>query len=365
MTLPAHLGAQSTAVLQIQENDAGGALRFSSPNYGVTEGTTMATLTVTRPSNGAGNVTVPWTLANGTALHGTDYGGPQSGTLTFGAGQPSASFSVTILNDTAPEGPKTVLATLGTPTGGATLGSPSTATLTIADNEPTVRFSTTAYGVGESSTGTSVNVWRLGPTNSQVSVTVQSTAAGSAEAGGCGAGGDYTQVSASVTFLPSETSKWVPITLCPDKAADGTETIVLALANPVGATLGTPNTATVTIAENDVAGTLQFAAAAVSVSEAQGTARVRVTRTGGSASAVTVHWTISGGTATPPADYTGPSSGWLTFAENQTGQDVEIPIVDRAGAQVPRTITLLLDAAGGGGSLGVQTTATLWILDAD
>ena len=220
--------------------------------------------------------------------------------------------------------------------------------------------------MGESSTGTSVNVWRLGPTSSQVDVTVQSTAAGDAEAGGCGAGATTPRSAPLVTFLPGETSKWVPITLCPDGAADGTETITLALSNPVGATLSTPNTATITIAENDVAGTIQFAAAAVSVSEAQGTARVRVTRTGGSASGVTVHWTVTGGTATSPADYTGPSSGWLTFASRaRRSQDVEIPIVDRDGAQVPRTITLLLDATGGNGSLGLQTTATLWILDGD
>ena len=33
--------------------------------------------------------------------------------------------------------------------------------------------------------------------------------------------------------------------------------------------------------------------------------------------------------------------------------------------QGPRTVTLLLTGAGGGGALGVQTTTTLWILDAD
>ncbi len=368
VSLPAQLGAQSTALLTIQENDEGGLLRFSSANYAVSEGTSTATLTVTRPSNLAGDVTVPWILSNGTGVHGIDWSGPQSGILTFAAGQTSASFPVTISNDADPEAPRTVLAQLGTPTGGATLGSPSTATLTINDNEPTVRFSSAAYTVSESSTGTSDAVWREGPTNSQVSVTVQSTAAGSAEAGGCAGGGDYTAVSTSVTFLPGETSKSVPVTLCPDGAADGTETIALTLASPVGATLGTPNTATVTITEDDFAGTIQFAAAAVSVSEAQGTARVRVTRTGGSASGVTVHWTVTGGTATAPADYTGPASGWLTFGSSGAGatsQDVEIPIVDRDGAQGPRTITLLLDATGGNGSLGLQTTATLWILDAD
>jgi hypothetical protein len=261
-----------------------------------------------------------------------------------------------------------VLAQLGAPTGGATLGSPGTATLTINDNEPTIRFSSAAYSVSESSAATSVSVWRLGPTGSEVSVTVRSTAAGTAEAGGCAGGGDYTAVNTVVTFLPGQTSKTVPVTLCPDSAADGTETIALTLVTPAGATLGTPNTATVTITENDVAGTIQFAAAAVSVSETQGTARVRVTRTGGSASGVTVRWTVTGGTATSPADYSGATNGWLTFGSSgpsATTQEVEIQIADRDGPQGPRTITLLLDDTGGNGILGPQTTATLWILDGD
>jgi hypothetical protein len=178
-------------------------------------------------------------------------------------------------------------------------------------------------------------------------------------------------MSTLVTLLPRQTSKTVPITLCPDTHLDGSETIGLALTNPSGATLGVPNTATIHITENDVAGTVQFAVAATSVSEAQGTANVLVTRTGGSASAVTAHWTITGGTAvhadTPGAgvDYTGPTGGTLTFGAGQVSQGITVPVVYRADAKGPRTITLLLDGAGGGGALGAQSSATLWILDAD
>jgi hypothetical protein len=200
-----------------------------------------------------------------------------------------------------------------------------------------------------------------------VDVTLESTAAGTAESGGCQAGGDYTAVGTLVRFLPGETGKSVSIALCPDSQADGTETIALVLKNPVGATLGSPNTATVTITENDVAGTLQFAAAATSASEAQGEATVLVTRIGGSASAVTVDWAIDvdGGTADLGVDYAGPTGGTLTFALNETSRELTIPVLYRAGAQGPRTITLLLGGAGGGGALGVQTTTTVWILDAD
>jgi hypothetical protein len=46
-------------------------------------------------------------------------------------------------------------------------------------------------------------------------------------------------------------------------------------------------------------------------------------------------------------------------------QGITIPVVDRAGAQNPRTIMFLLDGADGSGALGAKTSATLWILDAD
>jgi hypothetical protein len=90
-----------------------------------------------------------------------------------------------------------------------------------------------------------------------------------------------------------------------------------------------------------------------------------VTWTGGSASGVTAHWTITGGTATIRDDYAGPTSGTLTFGPSQMSQGITIAVVARAGAQGPRSIEFLLGGPGGGGTLGAQTSATLWILDAD
>ncbi len=364
---PATPGAQDTAVLQIQENDAGGVLRFSSANYSVTEGTTTATVTVLRTGGSAGSVTVPWHLG-GDAVPGTDYVVPPSVPLPFAPNQTSAALQIQILNDSAIDGTKMLVVTLDPPAGGATLGSPSAATLSINDNEPSVRFSSASYTVDESSNGVGVKVIRGGTTNGTVTVNVKTTGPGNAEggAGPCGAGIDFTTATLPVTFNPGDTSKTVTVPLCPDTIVDGSETIGLVLDNVSGATLGTPNTATVQIAEDDVAGTVQFATPTSSVSESQGPASVLVTRTGGNASGVRAHWTIVGGTATSGLDFTGPTSGWLPpLGEKQMSQGLTIPVVPRASAQGPRSIELLLDLADGGGALGAQTSATLWILDAD
>ena len=262
----------------------------------------------------------------------------------------------------------------------ATMGAQSTAVLRIQDNDgagtvrfSSVRFSSAMYNVNESSTGVTVTVIRGGSTGGTVTVNVRTTDTGTAEGGSspCNPGIDFTTANQPVTFTPGETSKSVTIPLCPDTEVDGLETIGLALDNVVGATLGTPSTATIRIAENDVAGAAQFAAAASSVSETQGTANVLVTRTGGSASGFEVHWTITGGTAVhggapgPGVDYTGPTSGVSVFDLNQVSQSIQIPVWSRAGSQGPRSVTLVLDWAAGGGTLGARTTTTLWILDAD
>ena len=241
VSAPATPGAQNTAVLQIQENDAEGTFRFSSPSYAVTEGASPATLTVLRTNGSAGTVTVPWSIG-GSAIQGVDYSGPTSGSLPFAPSQTSASLPITVLNDALVDGLRSVIVTLGTPSGSATLGSPSVATLDISDNEPSVRFSTSTYVVNEGSTDVSVTVVRGGSTGSAVTVNVKTTSAGNAEGGPgpCGPGIDFTTATLPVTFNPGQTSKTVTIPLCPDTHVDGTQTIGLALDNVSGATLGNP-----------------------------------------------------------------------------------------------------------------------------
>jgi Calx-beta domain-containing protein len=234
-----------------------------------------------------------------------------------------------------------------------------------------VRFSSAIYNASEGSTSVGVTVIRDGPTGTTVTLEVKTTTGGTAAAGTCGNGADFTAITVPVAFSPGQTSRTVTIPLCPDTGVEDLETIGLVLDNVAGATSGTPSAATVRIAENDVAGSAQLAADASSVSEAQGTANVLVTRSGGNASGLKVHWTITGGTALhggapgPGVDYTGSTSGVVVFDLNGVSRSIPIPVWPRAGAQGPRSVTLVLDWADGGGSLGARTTTTLWILDAD
>src|SRR5262249_58718770 len=72
-----------------------------------------------------------------------------------------------------------------------------------------------------------------------------------------------------------------------------------------GATLGSPNTAVLTIVDNETApaGTLQLSSSPTRRSSDLGNATITVTRTGGSAGAVGVTFATSNGTATAGSDY--------------------------------------------------------------
>ena len=63
--------------------------------------------------------------------------------------------------------------------------------------------------------------------------------------------GDFTYASGSVVFSAGETSKTFPVLISEDGYAEGTESATVQLSNPVGATLGSPNAASLQILDND------------------------------------------------------------------------------------------------------------------
>src|SRR5439155_96408 len=126
--------------------------------------------------------------------------------------------------------------------------------------------------------------------------------------------------------------------------------------------LGSQSTAALTIVSDDVAppGTLQLSAPTYTVNEAQATATITVTRTGGSAGSVSVNYATSNGTATAGSDYTA-SSGTLTFAVGETSKTFTVPILDDTAVENAETVTLTLSNPTGGATLASPAMATLTI----
>src|SRR4030095_11647936 len=87
-------------------------------------------------------------------------------------------------------------------------------------------------------------------------------------AGGVVAGSDYPWGAGPLSFTAGLTSRTIAVPTVNDSLVEGPETVVVTLSNPTGgAALGAPAVTTLTIADNDTAGTVQFGAAAYSVPE--------------------------------------------------------------------------------------------------
>jgi hypothetical protein len=109
------------------------SFELDSASVSLPEGAGSATITVVRAGNATGTQTVAYTTGDGTAV-AADYTAA-FGTLTFGPGETSKTFSVPLTDDAAVEPSETIALSLSAPTGGAALGGPATGTLTILDDD--------------------------------------------------------------------------------------------------------------------------------------------------------------------------------------------------------------------------------------
>src|SRR5438128_404068 len=123
---------------------------------------------------------------------------------------------------------------------------------------PTIQFSAASYPVGEGDKRVDTTITRIGDTSLAASVSfATSDLAGTQNCnvttGVASSRCDYETRLATVRFAPGETSKTISTFIIDDSYAEGEETFTVNLSNPVGASLGTSSTATVTITDNDVA----------------------------------------------------------------------------------------------------------------
>jgi hypothetical protein len=349
----ATLGPLANALLTIRSDDP--LLQFSAASYAVGESGPSAFITVRRSGPMAGTVTVDYETSDGTAYAPTDYTSV-AGTLTFAPNVIVQTFKVPVSNSALVETNETVNLTLSNPGGGAALGARDNAVLTIRTDDPRVAFRAAKYVVAEAARGATITVGRSLPVTKTVTVDY-ATSDGTAKDGQ-----NYTGVSGTLTFLPGIVTRTFVVPIVNDSADEVSETVNLALSQPTNANLGTPSEAVLSIADNDVAGKVQFSAAAYSVSEKGGTATVTVTRTMGAAGDVTVPYETANGTASAGTNYTG-TSGVLTFDQGEAAKTFTVDVFDDGVVTGNKTVLLKLGAPGGGAALGIRASAVLWIVD--
>jgi hypothetical protein len=132
------------ATVMIVNDDA--TIQFNNAAVSVNESAGFATVTVTRAGDLLRSATVLFSttdtaglqncsIANGKASERCDYG-TAVGTLRFGIGETSKTFTIPIVDDALVEGDETLTVNLSAVTG-ALLATPNPATITIVDNDST------------------------------------------------------------------------------------------------------------------------------------------------------------------------------------------------------------------------------------
>lgn len=357
----------ATVTTTVNLDPATTILEFQSADFTVQESGVSAVVTVVRKNAFNGTVTVAYDAIDGSAVAGTNYQ-IEPGTLTFGPGDLSKTFLVTILDNAALDPNRTlglVLRNPGDPDdpdARVILGPLGRATLTIFDDDPptpptqTLSFAQAEFSAQENAGTASITIRRTGSTAGTVSVRF-ATVDGTAKAGA-----DYTATSGTLVFNNGELTKTITVPLADDGVLDGNNAFSIRLSNSVGAVVGDPATAPVTIIDDESppAGFFQFAADSFLVTENQGRAFITVTRNGGTGAA-TVTYSTTVGTAAAGVRYT-PVTGTIAFGAAETSRTFEVPILDTSAFEGTQTVGLSLQV-GGQGVLGTPGTAVLSILD--
>lgn len=329
------IGDVGSATLTIRDADSGlgGAFQFSAAEYTVVGGET-ATVQVTRTGGAFGPASA--------TIHATGY---DPVTLQWGDGDAqtkSASYATA-------EGARTVDLRLEVADGAAILGTQSTAVLRVTDRAPaggSLQFATASSSVNENEGPARMAVTRTGGAAGPASVRYAASGASGTLEWGDGDAGD----------------RIIEIAIVDDDVRQGNRSFQVALSDATGGVLGSPATHTVTIVDNEApAGTFQFAAARIAVSESGGSVTVTV-RHGGTGAA-SVSYTTRDGTA-GAADYV-PASGVLSWAEGESGdRTFAVTITDDALDEPDETFDVILYAPVGA-ELTDPAEATITIGDDD
>lgn len=324
---------------------------------------------ITRTGDTGSPLTVRYSIG-GTAGNGADYQ-TLSGTATIAAGSSIANLAVRPIDDSQVESSETVVLTLASDNA-YLVGSPNNATVTIADNDqppptpgtrPTVTVVASDPAAAESGDPGAFTISRSGG-GTAMPLTVRYTMGEEARNGV-----DYQLLSGSVTIPAGATSATVTVVPIDDALVESDEPLMLMLFGYTGAPylVGRPDGATVTIVDNDnipARPTITVVASDATASESGDTAVFTVRRTGSTAAAVTVRYTM-GEQAKNGVDYQ-LLSGSVTIPAGASSATVTVvPINDVIHESNEPVMLMLFGYTGAPYIVGKPDGATIMILDND
>lgn len=367
------IGSPGQAVLTIVDNEENFALSIDDVSQAEGNGLNFVTFTVSMSGAATQPVTVNFSTADGTATAPSDYTSA-SGQLTFAPGETLKLVSISINGDTTVEADESFTVALDSPTnavigdglGTATLlnddagptptptPTPGTPTPTPTPGSESVQFSSTAYSVNENVLAATITVTRTGTGNGAASVNF-ATSNGTATAGE-----DYTGASGTLNWASGDTSpKTFVVQIGDDTTLEANETVNLTLSNAVGAALGAPSAAVLTIIDNDAVPQISINDVTQPEGNALNTLSFTVSLSGPSQQTVSLIYSTENGTATAGSDYVGVSNTMLTFSPGEVSKQVSINILGDFVVEPNENFLLNINSATNAVILDSQGVGTL------
>jgi hypothetical protein len=350
----ATLGAQSSAIVTIVDDETKPTLSVSDVTVAEgNAGTTNFTFTVTMSGPSALVTQFNYTTQDGTATAPGDYT-PVSGLKQITAGNTSTTITVPVIGDTTIEPDETFSLVISSPVNASIQKGTGTGTIQNDDaSAGTLQFSSATYTVNEGGVVT-ITVTRTGGSKGAVMVFF-ATSGGTATAGT-----DYVGVSGDLTFNDGVTSQTFNIAIKDNFRDDPDKTINVSIWNPGGgATLGNPNTAVVTIADDDPPPTLSINDVSVNEGNSGTTNAVfTVTLSAASGKDISVNYATSDGVASAGSDYVA-TSGTLNIPAGSTSGTITVPIKGDTTIEPDETFFLNLSGAVNTTIAKAQGTGTI------
>jgi autotransporter-associated beta strand protein len=322
-------------------------------------GTDTATLLLTRNGATTSNLTVNLTMS-GTATNSTDYTIPSS--VVIPSGSATATVTLTPIDDTVQEGTETAIVTITTNAAYARDSLSNSQTITLHDDDlPTVTIAATDSTLTE--TPGDIGVFTISRTGGDpyLPLTVDYAIAGRAVHGA-----DYRRLEGRAVIPAGASSTTVEIYPIDDTVDEGTQDIILQLRSTSTYTVGSPNSATMSITDNDgsqvyvkltQSGVIEPASGSVTAVSYQ------IIRPA-SGSAITVNYAMSG-SATSGLDYTA-LPGTIAFAAGDTSKTINVSALADTIFEDAETVTLTLLPGSGYTLMANQNpSATGIIVDGD
>ncbi|AVP96018.1 hypothetical protein C7S18_01890 [Ahniella affigens] len=345
----ATLGGQASMQIQISNVPKLGRASISPSESNVAENALTQTVTVRRVQGSEGTLNAIIETSDLLAHAGSDYTATTVA-LTWPDGDTSDKLvTIPILDDQLVESSEDFRVRIPDALPGSP-GSQQIVNINDDDTPGSLQWQTDALSVVESDGVAMLAVSRTGGVGNAISVQVQ-TQAGTADSA------DFSSVTTTLNWAAGDAdSKTVQIPILKDTLNEAVEQFTISLSNPTGgAALGAQTTATVSIADNDPIGFVNFQSTSSSASEAAGTHNVVLTRTAGTAGAVSVTVIANAGSATEGMDFV-LSNPTVQWADGEGGaKTLAVQVVNDALVEGAESAPLALGNPTGGVAIGRDT----------